>query len=123
MGKGGVGKLASTALSGLSGGGGSSGGLTPDEQAMLQYQAQQEAQRETAFYADAGIPFSSGLAYDLGSIGQQTAANAATIEQGNQSLALQQQALAGNSAAALGGAAGGLANLGAGLSNPTTGGQ
>jgi hypothetical protein len=99
---------------------GSPGGLTPDEAAMLQFQAQQEAHKETAFYADAGIPYSSGLAMDLGSIGQQTAATAAGIEQGNQQLALQQQALQGNAASALGSAAGGLANLGQGLSNPSS---
>ena len=61
----------------------SSGGLTADQAAALQYAAQQEAMKETAYYTDAGIPYSSGLAYDLGSIGQQTAANAAQIEQGN----------------------------------------
>jgi hypothetical protein len=58
-------------------------GLTPEEMAMLQYSAQQEGQKLTSYYSDAGIPGSSGLAYDLGSIPFQTAAAAGGIEQGN----------------------------------------
>jgi hypothetical protein len=82
--------------------------LTAEQQAALQHSAQQEAMKETAFYTDAGIPFSSGLAYDLGSIGLQTAAQGAAFEQGNQANYLAQQAQQGNQLAQLGTTLGGL---------------
>ena len=55
-------------------------GLTPDEMANLQFAAQSEQNKLINFYSDAGIPFSSGLAFDLGSIPFQTAAAAGQLE-------------------------------------------
>jgi len=117
MGKIGGAISAAQGLSSLFGGGGGGGGsgLTAEQQAALQFAGQQEGMKEQAFYADAGIPFSSGLAMDLGSIGVQTAAAGAGLENQNAQLALQQQSLnnqqnanLGNQLAGLGTALGGL---------------
>ena len=108
-----IGLAASAAGGGKGGGGG--GGLSSEEEAMLAYQAQSEAKKETAAYTDYGIPYSSGLAHDLGSIGFQTAAQAGQIQQSqygqNQA---NQTAQAGQLSTALG-------NLGTALGSQTGG--
>ena len=57
------------------------GQLTPDEMAALQFSALNERNTLVNYYSNAGIPGSSGLAFDLGSIPFQTAAAAGGIEQ------------------------------------------
>ena len=111
-----IGAGVSAASSGK--GGGSSGGggqLTAQEEAMLQYQAQSEAKKETAAYSDYGIPYSSGLAHDLGSIGFQTAAEAGSIQQSQYAANQASQTAQGNQLSTA------LGNLGTALGSQTGG--
>ena len=117
-----MGKGAGKALGGLisgaaGGGGGSSGGLSQQEQAMLAYQAHSEAMKETAAYTDYGIPYSSGLAHDLGSIGFQTAAEAGQIQQSQYGAQQAQQTQQANALGQLGTA---LGSQSASTGNPDT---
>ena len=88
------------------------GGLTQDEMAALQFSALQEQNKLINFYSDAGIPGSSGLAYDLGSIPFQTAAAAGGIEQGQQATNLAAGNQTANQFAQLGTTLGNLNQLG-----------
>lgn len=113
-----IGAGVSAASSGKGGSSNNSGGqLSAQEQAMLAYQAQSEAKKETAAYTDYGIPYSTGLAHDLGSIGFQTAAEAGSIQQSQYNANLAAQTAQSNQ---LGNA---LGNLGTALgTSSTTGG-
>lgn len=111
-----IGAGVSAASSGKGGGGGGGGGqLTAQEEAMLAYQAQSEAKKETAAYTDYGIPYSTGLAHDLGSIGFQTAAEAGSLQQSQYNANLAAQTAQSNQ---LGNA---LGNLGTALGTSSAG--
>jgi hypothetical protein len=110
-----LGGLLSGGLSSLFGGQQqNTGGLTPEEIAMLQYSAQNEQRTLTNYYSDAGIPGSSGLAYDIGSIPFQTAAAAGGIEQGNTATTNANTAAIGSQLGNLGTTLGNLNSLGTG---------
>lgn len=109
-----LGTLLAPAVSSLFGGGQQTGSvqspgqLTPDQMANLQFAALNERNKLINYYSNAGIPYSSGLAYDLGSIPFQTAAAAGQIEQGQQSTAMAQNTNTANQLAQLGTTLGGL---------------